>query len=292
MPDLAFLVYATVVLGLFLAYGTLTRRGQLRGRAIPLAGAGVGLVALVATVLLLKPQIESKGVPFAVLLLNAGSIGLVSAYCILLAVRQARVEVVSERQAGGGRVAVRVSSPWRLADVDALVVPTATTLRALVGPSVAVLMAAGKETEQAVRAAAPAALDKVVTTPAGRLPVGKIYHVAVHEPMRPVEASRLRRGLEAGAQQARKGGATRVGLAFGPARGLSLGQTAAVYAEAALRQARHLPEVVLIALDGRGEKELVDALRQAEPPQAEKAGAGDAPLPAGKKSRHPGEPRR
>lgn len=293
MPSAAFILYATVVTGLFLVYGNLVRRGQLSGRAIPLAGTGVGLVALVATVLLLKPQIESKGIPFAVLLLNAGSIGLVSAYCILLASRQARVAEVAQRQVGEARVAVRVSSPWRIAGVEAIVIPTATTLRALVGPSVPILAAAGQEAERAVRAAAPVAPDKVVATTAGRLAAGTLYHVAVHEPMRPVDAGRLRRGLEAGAQQARKGGAQRVAFAFGPLRGIGVPETAQIYVEAALRQARHLPEIVLLAIDGRGERELSEALRRAEVP-AERTGEKeqmDTPLPARKKTRRPGEKR-
>ncbi len=90
-----------------------------------------------------------------------------------------------------------------------------------------------------------------------------VFHAAVGEPLRPVDANVLRRALESAAQQARKAGAETVAVPVGSLRGLGIERVAAVTAEAILKQRRAFSEIVFVALDVRSTNVLAAAVAKA-----------------------------
>ena len=186
---------------------------------------------------------------------------LCTAYCIVMAQRQARVEEV----ATAGKLAVLVTTPYRLTDLDALIVPTSTQLRSLFGPSGPLLAAGGKTLVKEIGLAAPANLDKVIFTGAGTLGVGKLIHLVLHEPSDTrLDGGKLKKGLQAALLAARKDHQKIVGLAYAPLRGIAERESAAMYVQAAKKYEDDFEKIVLVLLDGRGEAAFKSALAPAE----------------------------
>jgi O-acetyl-ADP-ribose deacetylase (regulator of RNase III) len=93
--------------------------------------------------------------------------------------------------------------------------------------------------------------------------VDHVFHAAVGEPLRPVDASVLRRALEGAAQQARKAGAETIALPVGSLHGMSVERVAAVAAEALLKQRRAFSEIIFVALDVRSTSMVAAAVSKA-----------------------------
>ena len=252
--------FMIVVTTLFVLYAQGVRRAYLSGRAIVFVGLGVGAVALLGTLMILSPSIK-RGLPLPALLVNVVGMSLCTAYCIVMAQRQARVEEV----ATAGRLAALVTTAYRLPGLDALIVPTSTQLRSLFGPSGPLLAAGGKELAREIGFAAPANLDKVIFTGAGTLGVGKLIHVVLHEPadLR-LDSGRLKKGLQAALLAARKDNQKVVGLAYAPLRGIAEKEAAAMYVQAAKKYEDDFEKIVLVLLDGRGEAAFKARLAPAE----------------------------
>jgi hypothetical protein len=259
MPALYSLVASVIVIGLFMAYGLAARQGRLSGFAVPLVGTAIGGLAVALSVAVIAPH----GAPKPLLAANALMMALATAFCVAIATRQARVEELAAREIDGVSVRVLACSAWRLPAVDAVIVPASTTLSTLAGPAGPLRIAAGGALDAELRGKTPLPLDKVLATGAGRLSAGRVLHVAVHETGRPVDAGRLRRGIEAGLQQARKGGAASVVVAIAPLPGLSATDLARATIEAVIKQRRGLKQIVVVPLQGRGERELAVALGEA-----------------------------
>jgi O-acetyl-ADP-ribose deacetylase (regulator of RNase III) len=102
-----------------------------------------------------------------------------------------------------------------------------------------------------------------VATSGGRLAVGRVFHVAVHEPARAAEPGPLRRGIENAVQQARKAGAETLAVPLGGLRGMPPAQAAPVVVEAVLRQRRAFSEIVFVVLERGSERAARAAVEQA-----------------------------
>lgn len=253
--------YAVFVVSLFLAYGALVRRGVVTGRAIIGVGILVGVAAAAASYVNIPPLVRQQ-MPLPLLLIAPGSMALCAAVCIAFAYRSQKIEDLAVHTLGDTRIVVRYTPANRI-EADALLLPTVTTFRPLGGLSGAVGVAAGSAPEKEAQAVAPAKVGKVVATTGGKLRVTRIFHVAVHEPLRPVEAAPLRRGLENAAQQARKAGAETIAVPVGALRGLPVAQGATITAEAVLKQRRAFSEIVFVVLELRHAPIVRDAVAKA-----------------------------
>lgn len=251
--------FMAVVTTLFVLYAQGVRRAYLSGRAIVFVGLAVGAVALLGVLLILSPSMQ-RGLPLPALLINVGGMALCTAYCILMAQRQARVEEAATE----GKLALLVTTPYRLKDLDALILPTSTRLRSLFGPSGPLLSAGGKTLVKEIDALGIANLDKVIATGAGTLGVGKLLHIVAYEPddIR-VDAGKLKKGLQAALLAARKDGQKVVGLAYAPLRGIGEKDVAKMYVQAAKKYENDFEKIVLVLLDGRGEAAFKAALTPA-----------------------------
>jgi O-acetyl-ADP-ribose deacetylase (regulator of RNase III) len=173
---------------------------------------------------------------------------LCALFCVWFAYRSQQVSDLARFDLGDTRVVVRCAPAGRI-EADAMLLATSTSLRMLGGVPGAVGVAGGLAAiEREALAAAPASLGKVVATGAGRLAVDRIFHAAVHEPLRAVDQGQLRRGLESAAQQARKAGAETVAVPVGVLRGMPFARGARIAAEAVLKHRRAFSEIVFVAL--------------------------------------------
>jgi hypothetical protein len=250
MSSVFFWPYLILLTTLFTLYAQGVRRAVLKSKsAILSAGIAVGAVALVGLLFLLGP-----GQKIAVLLINTGMMSLCTAYCIVMAQKSARSEEVLTQ----GRLSVWVASAYRLPFADALIVPTSTALRALTGPSAALIAAGGKDLEREVKMAKSLNLDKTLYTGAGTLGVGKLIHVAVFTPDDlHLDAGRLKKGLQAALLAARKDGAKTVALVYAPLRGIAPKEAAQLYREAARKYEDDFEASLIVLLDGRHEAAFV-----------------------------------
>lgn len=258
MPPWVMPLYTTALLGAFLLFGWMVRSNRLEGRAILVVGTAIGLAATIASYLILRMASGGK-LPIQAILFNAIAMAGCTGFVVGGAYRQQKVEDLFETTIEGTRVVVRQCSAFRIRDLDALIVPTSTTLASLSGPSTTVLSAAGGPVEKETRALSPVKPDKVVTTGAGRLGVGQLIHVAVLDPVKSADPNRLRRGIENGALQARKSGVRRVGVVLSPLRGISGEEGAKAVAGGLMRHGSAFEEVVLIGLDFRTARALQNA---------------------------------
>lgn len=244
--------YVIVITGLFAFYAQGVRRGKLSGNAIVTVGAAIGGVALLGMLFLLgqKPQ------P-AALIINVVMMSLCTAYCIVMAQRQARVEELYT----AGKLSVVVSSAYRLPQVEALIVPTSTHLRSLGGPSSLLLSAGGKQLEKEIAAAGSVNLDKVLATGSGTLNADRLLHAAVFTPddMR-IDANRVKKGIQAALLLARKEQVKTVALAYAPLRGIGGIDAARLYLEAAKKYEDDFEKITIVVLDGRHELEFKKTL--------------------------------
>lgn len=278
MTSFGQLPYVVFILGLFLGYGWLVRRGFVAGRAILGLGAFVGAVAVGASFFNI-PAGARQTLPLPLLLIAPAMMAVCAGVCVTFAYRVQKVVELASYAIGDTRIVVRYA-PLRLVEADALLLPTTTTLRMGGGVPSAVVVAGGALVERAARAQGPVSLGKVVVTPGGRLGVERVFHVAIHEPLRPVDEAGLRRGLENAAQQARKAGAHRVVIPVGALHGLPVSQVAFVSAQALLKQRRAFTEIVFVALvlhNGPPVREAVARALAAVSPQFADGGAPDHP---------------
>jgi hypothetical protein len=237
--------YVILITVLFTGYAQGVRKAKLNGNLIKTVGLGIGGVALLGMLFLLG----SKPNP-TVLIVNVTMMSLCTAYCIMMAQKQARVEAIYESE----KLSVLVCSAYRLPFVDALILPTSTHLRSLGGPSGILLTAGGKILEKEVAFASPANLDKVLFTGAGALGVGKLLHAVVFAPNDlHIDQSRLKKGLQAALLLARKDNAKSVGLAYAPLRGIAPKEAAQLYREAAKKYEDDFEKITVVLLDGRHE---------------------------------------
>ncbi|MBC8103823.1 MAG: macro domain-containing protein [Cytophagales bacterium] len=256
------LPYFLFVLSLFTAYGILVRRGTIREKNILWAGVGVGVAAVAAAVVFVWPDYQ-RGAPVPLLLIHPVMMTLVSAYCVWLTYRSQRVETLATHDAGDTKILVISCLPARMPDADALLLPGNTLLRMVGGVSGAVGIAAGGEVEKEAIAAGPVGIGKVTVTGGGRLAVGRIYHVAVHEPLKPVVSSSLKRGMESAILQARKDGAESVAVPLGALRGLAAQTAMETMAEAVLKQRKAFGEIVFVVFDARSGNLAAEVVRRA-----------------------------
>jgi len=222
---------------------------------------GVAAVAVwfAATWAALPPVARSTPLLF----LGPGLMGACAAFCVSLALRAEKAVDLATLQVGDTKIIVRACLPSRLPDADALILPTSTTLRMRGGLPGAISTAAGSAVETEVLQSAPTGMGKVVVTGAGRLPVGRVIHVAVYEPPHRVEATTLRRGIEAACQQARKAGAESLVIPVGGWRGLPVAEATRVIAEAALKQRKAFGEIVFAVFEPPLGKIVQTAVEQA-----------------------------
>jgi hypothetical protein len=237
--------YVVLILILFTGYSQSVRKAKLNGNLIKIVGIGIGGIALLGMLLVLG----SKPKP-AELMINVVMMSLCTAYCIMMAQKQARVETIYESE----KLSVLICNAYRLPFVDALILPTSTHLRSLGGPSGVLLTAGGKLLEKEVAFASPANLDKVLFTGAGTLGVGKLLHAVVFAPNDlHVDSNRLKKGLQAALLLARKDNAKAVGLAYAPLRGIAPKEAAQIYRDAAKKYEDDFEKITVILLDGRHE---------------------------------------
>jgi O-acetyl-ADP-ribose deacetylase (regulator of RNase III) len=269
--------YALFVISLFLAYGTLVRRGVVSGRGILAAGALVGAAAVAASFFNI-PAAQRQALPLPVLLSGPVVMALCSAFCVAFAYRAQQVVDLARFDRGDTRIIVRYAPASRI-EADVLLLPAMTSLRLLGGVAGAVGIAAGAAVEREARARGPIGPGKVVATGAGRLSVGRVFHAAAYDPGRPADAGALRRALENGAQQARKAGAETVAVPVGSLPGLPLDRVAAVCVEALLKHRHAFSEIVFVALEVRSGPPVRDAIARAMAPTVATPPAEAPPSP-------------
>jgi hypothetical protein len=240
-------IYVVVITTLFALYAQAVRRAKLNGNAIVTAGACIGGLALLGMLFLLGQKPQPAALAINVLLMS-----VCTAYCIVMAQRQARVEEI----ATDGKLSVMVCSAYRLPLTDALLVPTSTHLRSLGGPAGVLIAAGGKQLEKEIATAGSLNLDKVLFTGSGTLNAGKLLHVAAFTPqdMR-IDANRVKKGLQAALLLARKDNAKTVGLAYAPLRGIAPVDAAKLYRDATKKYEDDFEKLTIVLLDGRHEAE-------------------------------------
>lgn len=272
------LPYALFIIALFLAYGHLVRRGVFAGRNIVFAGIVVGLIAAGASHFQVPAAVRAQ-TPWPVLLIGPLLMLACSAVCVAFAYRAQQVVEAARFDVGDTTVIVRYSPAGRI-EADALILPALTTLRMLGGVPGAVGIAAGASVEREALAQAPVNLGKIVRTGGGRLAVEHVFHAAVGEPLRGVDAATLRRALESATQQARKAGAETLAVPVGSLRGLDLGRVAGVTADAVLKQRRAFSQIVFVALDVRSVATVRAAVERAVAAAQNPAGREGKPFSA------------
>jgi O-acetyl-ADP-ribose deacetylase (regulator of RNase III) len=244
------LAYAAFILVIFLGYGALVRKGVIAGRAILWAGVPLALLAMAASVIDMLPMLRA-GVPPILVLFNAGMMALLTAFCVFLSYRSQRIDDVATYALGDTKIIVRICTPIRIPEADALLLPANTALRLTEGVGPLIGSAAGPALAAELAALGPVGMGKIVATGAGKLAAGRIFHAAVSDPGRPVDAARLRKGMEAAAQQARKARAESLAVPVGVLRGLAFPQAAEAIVGGVLRQRKAFAEIVIIAFEPR-----------------------------------------
>lgn len=244
------IAYAIFILALFLVYGSWVRKGVLNGRAVLLAGIPLGIIAVTASVLEMLPYYRA-GQPFYLIVMNGVMMAVLTLFCVLFSYRGQRVTDIATFVMGDTKLIVRVCGPARIPEADALLVATNTSLRPIDGPASALAGAMGSKVARELKAVGSVGLGKVIVTSAGNLGVGRIFHVAVTEAAKQVDVVRLRKGIEAAAQQARKANAESVAVAVGPISGLKLADAVEAMVSGVLKQRKAFAEIVVVVMDPR-----------------------------------------
>ncbi len=242
--------YFLLVLILYTTYGILVRRGTIKGKNIVWSGIGIGVVAVIASIIFILPDYR-QGVPLPVLLIHPIMMAAVTAYCVGLTYRSQKVQTHSTYILGDTKVLVISCLASSIPDADALLLPGNTTLKMVGGLAGPIGFAAGAEADKAMAKNGPVGMGKVVEGAPGRLAVGRIYQVAVQEPLKDATAATLKRGMESVVLAARKGEAESVAIPLGGLRGLATSQCMEIMAEAVLKQRKAFGEIVFFALDAR-----------------------------------------
>ncbi|MFM7322434.1 MAG: hypothetical protein ACKO5K_13040 [Armatimonadota bacterium] len=239
--------FALGLTAMFTAYGAAVRANRLETRGIVGFGTAIGLVATVASYFILSRS-TGKPVPPGSLLANSLAMSLCTGFVIAQALRRHRIEIIDEWDIAGVRIVVQQCVPSRILGVDTLIVPAPTRIGGDLAAAGAVMAAAGKEVDAAVRASGAGSLERIVATPGGSLPVERILFAAVHEPAKSVDCARLRRVVDNAVVQARKSGARRVAIVAGTLRGCDPSGTVAALLPAA-RHAARFEAMTWVALD-------------------------------------------
>ncbi|MES2459936.1 MAG: hypothetical protein V4671_05075 [Armatimonadota bacterium] len=253
--------YFLFVLSLFTAYGILVRRGTIKGRNILWAGLGTGVLAVIAALFFIWPDYQ-RGVPLPVLLIHPILMAVVTSYCVALTYRSQRVQTLATYIIGDTKILVISCLATSIPDADALLLPGNTRLRMVGGLIGAIGFAAGADADKAMAKNGPVGIGKVVEGGPGRLAVGRIYQVAVQEPLKDVTAPVLKRGMESIVQAARKGGAESIAIPLGGLRGLPAVRCIEIMTEAVIKQRKAFGEIVLIALDAPTAAQVDDVVRK------------------------------
>jgi O-acetyl-ADP-ribose deacetylase (regulator of RNase III) len=254
--ELPFILFLTA---LFLAYGQLVRRGALRGRWILIAGILMGLVAVVVS----TGHFWRPGMPLPLQLINPLMMALCTGFCVSVALRSQTVRTVAEETFHGTPLTVLSCAPLRIPAADALLVATSTELRTPGGPAAQLAQVGGKDYDTLLSKGAPVGVGKIVITPGDRLPAPKVYHAAVYEARKNMNAENLRRGMQAAAHQAHKNGAKTLTVACGKMPGLSLTESATAIVTGVLKHAQDFEKIVFCAIEGVGTQPLISAVHNA-----------------------------
>lgn len=251
MRPVVLTVYAVFSIVLFFGWGALVRRGRITGRNILWSGFAVGLLAMGASALMQWPDYAARKVPLAFLLLNVALMGWVTVFCVVMLYRNQRSEDIATFTVGDTKIIVRVASISRIPDAQAMLLPNTTNLKMADGVAGLVSLATGSAVQKELSRLGPVGMGKVVQTGGGDSKVGRIFHVAVSDALKPVDATQLRKGIEAAAQQARKASAESIVAPIGPLRGLPVEAAAEAIIGGVLRQRKAFAEIVFLVLEGR-----------------------------------------
>ena len=124
-PQLAAqLPYAFIIIGLFIVYGSLVRRGTIASKNIVFVGAVLGLVAAILAFLSVYPDYKRGAIPLPLALFNPMAMLVCSAYCVTFSYRMQRVQDLATFLVGDTKIIVRTCPPMRLPPADALLLPT------------------------------------------------------------------------------------------------------------------------------------------------------------------------
>jgi hypothetical protein len=257
------IIHAMLVLGLFVAYGTLVRRGAIAGKAILGFGAMVTVLAVASAGLAQLPLYRAGLMSLSLYLFHPALMLIVSVFCVIFSYRNQLSEDLATTTLGDTKIIVRFCPPNLIPDADALVVPTTTTLRMIDGLAMYVGMGAGPEPGKEAMPQGPVNIGKVIATGPGKLAVGRIYHVAVGDAFKAVDATKLRRGIETAAQQARKGNAESLAVPVGQLRGLSLQQSVDSIVGGVLKNRKAFAEIVFLVFEPRLKRATAVAVERA-----------------------------
>lgn len=253
--------YFLFVLSLFTAYGIFVRRGTIKGKNILWAGVGTGFLAVIASLVFIWPDYR-RGVSVPILLIHPIMMAVVTGYCVGLTYRSQRVQTLSTYIIGDTKILVISCLATSIPDADALLLPGNTALRMIGSLASTVGFALGADAEKEMAKSAPVGMGKVVEGGPGRLAVGRIYQVAVHEPLKDVTAANLKRGIESAVLAARKGGAESLAVPLGGLRGLPAARSMEIIAEAVIKQRKAFGEIVFVALEIRTASLADDTIRR------------------------------
>jgi O-acetyl-ADP-ribose deacetylase (regulator of RNase III) len=246
------------VLGLFFGFAILVRRGTVQGKAVLVVGALVSLMAMGAWFLYWLPFIRAGMLAFVLTLMLP--MLAASAWSVWTAYKSQTATDIATHTLGDTKIIVRVCGPRRLPDADALLIPTLTSLQMLDGPAATIALATGPDVPREARKQGPVGMGKIIATKPGLLPVGRILHAAVADPMRPVDEARLRKGMESAAQQARKAHAESLAVPVAAMRGLTVERAAAETVGGVLKQRKAFAEIVFLAFSARDGRIVADAV--------------------------------
>lgn len=257
-PQLAAqLPFAIVIVGMFLVYGMLVRRGVLHDKNILIVGAGIGILAALLAGWSVWPEYQKGILPIPLLLFNPVAMLICSAYCVRFSYQSQRVQDLATYLIGDAKIIVRVAPPSRLPPADALLLPANTYLRSTDGTLFLYGAASGSGLAGEARKNVPVPLGKVVSSPPGNLAVGKVFLVAVSAPMGNVKADVLRKGMESAANAARKARVESVVVPLVPLRGLPFEASTEAIIGGVLQGRKAFAEIVLVVGSGRYEKAAV-----------------------------------
>ena len=248
------LPFAIAIIGMFLVYGSLVRRGVIREKAILSVGAGLGLLAALLALWSAWPAFHKGEIPLPLWLFNPFAMVVCSAYCVWFSYQTQRTEDLATYLVGDTKIILRTCPPTRLPPADALLLPANTFLRLNDGTAFLYGLAAGGDMAREARKSAPVAVGKVVVTDAGKLAVARVYHAVVSGPTGAVKSDAVRKAMESAANTARKAGAESVVVPLGSLRGLPFDEAAKAILAGVLKNRKAFAEIVLVVPGGREEK--------------------------------------
>ena len=131
MPGWIMPLYTTMLMAAFLLFGQAVRSNKIEGRGVVLVGGGIGLVATIASYLLLMASAPGGKVPLGAVLGNSLLMAVATGIAVAVSLRQQRVDDLRTETVGATTVIVRQCSAFRIRDLDALILPNTTALATL-----------------------------------------------------------------------------------------------------------------------------------------------------------------